>query len=122
MTIKPVTSLADLEFKAKADKHYEQLAILGCKSLDWNSRIKTYPAAIKKLHQVAVNHDPNSCQAVIYHVNSGCNKIKPIKDSVAELIKKKEVTRIIDNLKKIKKANVTKKTVKKIRRRVARSV
>ena len=122
MTIKQVTSLADLEFKAKTDRHYQQLAILGCRSLDYNSRVKTYPAAIRRLHKIAFDNNPDSCSAVIHHVNQNCNKIKPEKDPVSELIKKKEVTRIIENLKKLRKAPVTRKATKKIRKHVARTV
>ncbi len=121
MTIKPVTSLADLEFRAKTDKHYQQLAILGCRSWE-GSNVKLYSTAIKRIHDIAVNYNPNSCQTIVNHINSHRFSIKPEKDTVTELIKKKEVTRIIDNLKKMKRANVTKKAVKKIRRRVARSL
>ena len=122
MTINKVTSLADLEFKAKTDRHYQQLAILGCRSLDYNSRVKTYPAAIRRLHAIALGNNPDSCETVIHHVNQNCNKIKPEKDPVSVLVKKKEVERIIANLKKLSKAPVTKKATKKIKRRVARTV
>ena len=122
MTINKVTSLADLEFKAKTDRHYQQLAILGCKSLDYNSRVKTYPAAIRRLHKIAFENNPECCSAVIHHVNQNCNKIKPEQDPVSVLVKKKEVERIIANLKKLSKAPVTKKATKKIKRRVARTV
>ncbi len=122
MTITKVTSLADLEFKAKTDRHYQQLAILGCKSLDYNSCVKTYPAAIRRLHKIAFENNPECCSAVIHHVNQNCNKIKPEQDPVSVLVKKKEVERIIANLKKLSKAPVTKKATKKIKRRVARTV
>ena len=121
MTIKQVTSLADLEFKAKTDRHYQQLAILGCRSLDYNSRVKTYPAAIRRLHKIAFENNPESCSQIIEYVNQNCNKIKPEQDPASVLAKKKEVERIIANLKKLSKATVTKKAVKKIRRRVSRT-
>ncbi len=118
MTIPPVTSLADLEFKAKTDRHYQQLAILGCRA--WGgSNVKLYSTAIKRLHAISVGCNPNSCKVVIGHVNEKCNKIKPEKDPVSELIKKKEVARIIENLKKLRKKPVTKKTVKRIKKHIA---
>jgi hypothetical protein len=120
MTITKVTSLADLEFKAKTDRHYQQLAILGCKS--FNCNIKTYPAAIRRLHEIAFENNPECCSTVINCVNQNCNKIKPEKDPVSVLVKKKEVERIIANLKKLSKAPITKKATKKIKRRVARTV
>ncbi len=121
MTIKPVTSLADLEFKAKTDKHYQQLAILGCRTWD-GSRIRLYSTAIKKLQESSVGYNPHSCQSIVKVINESCNKIKPEKDTATILIKKKEVARIIENLKKLGKKPVTRKATKKTRRHVARTV
>jgi len=110
MTIEPVTSLADLEFKAKADKHYEQLAVLGCKSIMYGTcRIRTYKNAIKKLHEIAVANRgyADSCQFIMKHVNSNCHRIVPIvpQPPVCEVVKK------------LKAKNVRKKSIRKIVRR-----
>lgn len=121
MTIKPVTSLADLEFKAKTDKHYQQLTILGCAELGYPN-IKVYANAIKRLHKISINHNPDSCQTVINYVNRNCNRIKPEKNKVSELMKKKEVAKIVENLKKFRKKAVSRKAVKKVKRRVSRRV
>lgn len=102
--ITPVTSLADLEFKAKTDKRYEQLAILGCKSVTYgNSRIKTYKNAIKKLHQIAVEsksfyQDSHCCDFIMQYINSNSNKIQPIVECtpVSVLVKKRLPQKIVD--------------------------
>ena len=92
MTIKPVTSLADLEFKAKNDKNYQQLAILGCRLL--RSTCKTYTGAIKKIYQISLEHDPDSCTDVINILNKNCDKIKPQKKKITKLSKKSPVKKI----------------------------
>lgn len=119
MTIKPVTSLADLEFKAKTDPYYRQLAILGCKSLIWNCNIKTYPNAIKKIHEISIGNNPESCDETICYINVYRDKIKPEKDILTELLKKKEIKKIVDKLKK-RRGVVTRKTVRKVHGRVNR--
>jgi len=119
MTIPPVTSLADLEFKAKTDRHYQQLAILGYNSIE-HANVKLYSTAIERLHKMAVSYGYGVCVPIIKYVNLQCNKIKPEKDPAIELLKKKEFMQVIENLKKLR--TVTKKDSKKIRRRIARTV
>ena len=104
MTIDPITSLADLEFKAKTNKYYKQLAIIGCNQYMFgNKKVRTYPAAIKALHIISINHNPNSCDAVVYGVNSYRDKIREIKEPTSEeLLKKQKNKELRDKRKQIK--------------------
>lgn len=121
MTITPVTSLADLEFKVKTDKHYEQLAILGCKSITFGaSRIKTYKYAIKKLYEIAEANGTstmsNGCGFIMTYLNQNCNRIVPIQPPISAEEKQKKGKEIVNKLNKLK--NVRKKSIRKIARRV----
>ena len=118
MTIPPVTSLADLEFKAKKSVYYKQLAVLGVQRIGYCG-IKTYPSAIKRLHRIAVERDGSTCDVVVYDINICCNRIKREENSASKSINKKKAEAIIENLKKFKQVN--RKTVKKIKRRVVRN-
>jgi len=67
MTIAPVTSLADLEFKAKTDDNYKQLAILGCGGFGYN--VKLYTTAIKRLNTTSTSLSESSCSYVTREIN-----------------------------------------------------
>lgn len=110
MSLKAITSLADLEFKAKTDEHYQQLAILGAQSLGYHSA-KDYQTAIEKLHYCSLNHNPESCEAVVREVNHYLSHVKIVKPKPAVKPSRKKVrgaknkeayAKIIENLKKKK--------------------
>jgi len=79
MTLVKVTSLADLVFKAKSDKYYKQLALLGarrCCNSDAKARaLTTHEKVIEFLYTVSANHNPDSCSAVVQEINSCCHRI-----------------------------------------------
>jgi len=79
MTLDKVTSLADLEFKAKTNKYYRQMARQGarrcCTSVAVANGLTTHEKVMEFLHQVSIKHDLNSCRAVVQEVNHCYNKI-----------------------------------------------
>jgi hypothetical protein len=114
MTINAVTSLADLEFKAKTDPHYKQLAVLGCRRLGYF--YKSYPHAIKKLHTIAQKPSAFgevSCSRVIYEVNL-CrgNIVREVKKPKKITAKKKTLSELMADKNVVKKVR-TGRTVRK---------
>src|SRR5579862_5085853 len=95
VSILPITSLADLTFKASTDERYQQLAILGCRSLDCFG-VRTFEHAMEKLH--CMGNLQNGCKFMLPYINENCNKIlvtrkskiKAKSPSVSTLIKKKQ--------------------------------
>jgi len=91
MIIGPVTSLADLEFKARTNKYYKQLAILGCDRIGYN--ISNYERVMKRLHWCSVHWGYPSCEPIIQEINFCCNLIVEEKPSTVKkliIVKRKK--------------------------------
>lgn len=65
--IEPITSLADLEFRAKTDNSYKKLAVLGLNSFGFT--YKSYSHAIKKLHFIKTNWGYMDCVYITERIN-----------------------------------------------------
>ena len=114
MTIKAVTSLADLEFKAKTNKRYQQLAVMGCRSIEWGLRKNVaYTTAMEKLHKFSIENDPESCDYVVDIINRNRHRIKVEKS----INKKKSVTDFVEVLKKLSKKRKVKQKARRPSRR-----
>ena len=77
MRLDPITSLADLEFKAKTNKYYKQLAILGAEYMYIvGTKPPSFEEAMDGLCKIAKEHNPNSCGSICATVNEVRNRVK----------------------------------------------
>lgn len=79
MTLDKITSLADLEFRIKTNKYYKQMALLGakrcCNTPSKIALLTTHEKVMEFLHKVSVEHNVNSCSAVVAEINACRSKI-----------------------------------------------
>jgi hypothetical protein len=71
MKLDCVTSLADLAFKAKTNKYYQQLVMLAYYRYVFNSTgtQPTWEEALKSVNDVSVSYSPRSCCDVVFGIN-----------------------------------------------------
>lgn len=114
MTIPKITSLADLEFKAKTNPYYRQLARMALEQLGWHQIAKQYPQSIEKLFQLSKNHGFIDCSPYTNHINGFCDRITAIKPEKKVVDPEKLKTIIVG----LKKKSVPIKRARKILRRI----
>lgn len=114
MTIPPITSLANLEFKAKADPYYRQLASLALENLGWYELAKQYPQSIEKLFQLSNNRGDVDCMAYTNHINLFRTRITFIEPEKKKVDPEK-LKRVVESL---RKKSVPVKRVRKILKRI----
>ena len=78
MTLDKVTSLADLEFKAKTNKYYRQLDKMAAEQLFGSRYSETYEKAMRYLHNDAFYKD--GCASIVTDINYLRKNIEPDED------------------------------------------
>lgn len=136
MTLDKITSLADLEFKVKANPYYRQMVWLGARRLGSSnaSRMRmlnasadtmyadeTYDKILKYIHETSLNYDAQSCSFVVRELNYCRGYIDEFRyplpptvetaptPSVDAAIKNKKADSIVAELKKKANRNTKKK-------------
>lgn len=76
MTLDRITSLADLAFKARTNKYYEQLVMIAYRYLINSANKVGCIEALESLNNVSVNYNPISCHSTVEQINGLRSRVK----------------------------------------------
>jgi hypothetical protein len=75
MTLDRITSLADLAFKARTNKYYEQLVMIAYRYLISGIKVGCIEA-LESLNNMSVNYNPLSCHSTVEQINDLRSRVK----------------------------------------------
>ena len=111
MRLDPISSLADLAFKAIANKYYKQLAVISAQYLVVGSKPITFEDAMTALSKLRIEYGVTTCKAVCDEINERRKYVKedPIPAPPAAAVIAPEPAKTVEQevMEKLKKKGMT---------------